>query len=94
MLVDKSAQSSPLGPGLWPNYSGHLYILLYIINKSSFTLLSIKKTNIILGVEILQITLGQNCLQFDTLTMILDTRIKSQEVSEEEHDFLIDIPIK
>ena len=26
----------------------------------------------------------QNCLQFDTVIMILDKRLKSQEVSEEE----------
>ena len=26
----------------WPNWSGHIHILLYIINKSFFTLLSMK----------------------------------------------------
>ena len=31
----------------------------------------------------------QNCLQFDTITMILDKRIKSQGVCEEEHDLII-----
>ena len=36
----------------------------------------------------------QNCLQFDTITMILDKRIKSQTVREEEHDFIIATPMK
>ena len=30
---------------------------------------------------------------FDTKTMILDKRVKSQGVSEEEHDFIIDAPM-
>ena len=36
----------------------------------------------------------QNCLQFDTITMILDKRVKPQGVSEEEHDFIIGTPMK
>ena len=33
------------------------------------------------------------CLQFDTITMILDRRVKSPGVSEEEHDFMIGTPM-
>ena len=36
----------------------------------------------------------QNCLQFDTITMILDKSIKSQGVREEERDFIIGTPMK
>ena len=36
----------------------------------------------------------QNCLQFDTISMILDKRINSQGVSEEKHDFIICTPMK
>ena len=36
----------------------------------------------------------QNFLQFDTITMILDKRVKSQVVSEDEHDFIIGTPMK
>ena len=36
----------------------------------------------------------QNCLQFDTITMILDKKVKSQGISEEEHDFTIGISMK
>ena len=37
----------------------------------------------------------QNCLQFDTITMILDKGVKSQPgVTEEEHDIIIDTPMK
>ena len=36
----------------------------------------------------------QNCFQFGTITIILDKRIKSQGVREEEHDFLIGTPMK
>ena len=32
-------------------------------------------------------------LKFDTITMILDNRVKSQGVSREEHDFIIGTPI-
>ena len=39
--------------------------------------------------NILHIIPIRNCLQFDTITMILDKRVKSQEASEEEHDFII-----
>ena len=35
-----------------------------------------------------------NCLQFDTVTMILNKRVKSHWVSEEEHDFIIGTPMK
>ena len=35
--------------------------------------------------KILHITPIQNCLQFDTLTMILNRKVKSQGVCEEEH---------
>ena len=31
----------------------------------------------------------QNCLQFDTIKMILDKRVKPQRVSEVEHDFIV-----
>ena len=31
----------------------------------------------------------RNCLQFDTITMILGKRVKSQGAKEEEHDFII-----
>ena len=48
-----------------------------IINKSFFTLLSIKRQTksskkIVHNIPI------QNCLQFDTITMNLDKRVKSQ----------------
>ena len=36
----------------------------------------------------------KNCLQFDTITMIQEKRVKSQQVSKEEHDFIIAIPMK
>ena len=36
----------------------------------------------------------QNCLQFATITTILDIRVTSQGVSEEEHDFIIGTPMK
>ena len=36
----------------------------------------------------------QNCLQFDTITMILDKRIKSQGVLEEKRDFIICTPVR
>ena len=36
----------------------------------------------------------QNCLQFNIITMTLDKRIKSQGVSEEEHNFIIGTPMK
>ena len=38
----------------------------------------------------------QNCLQFDSITVILDKRIKSQGGGgrEEEHDFIIGTPMK
>ena len=39
--------------------------------------------------KISQIISTQNCLQFDTMTVIFDKRIKSQWISEEEHDFTI-----
>ena len=35
----------------------------------------------------------QNCLQFNTIKMILDKRVKSQGVSEEKHDFIIGTPM-
>ena len=43
--------------------------------------------------KILYIIPMQNCLQFDTITMILDKRVKTQGVSEEEHDFIIGTPM-
>ena len=36
----------------------------------------------------------QNFLQFDTVTMLLGKRVKSQGVSKEEHDFIIGTPMK
>ena len=62
------------------------------INKSflTFTLLSIKKDK----QKIVHIIPTPNCLQFDTIRMILEKRVKSQGVSEEEHDSMIYTPTK
>ena len=35
----------------------------------------------------------QNCLQFDTTRMILDKRVNSKGIREEEHDFIIGTPM-
>ena len=47
-----------------------------------------------MSLKILHITSIQNCLQFDTITMILDKRIKSQGVREEKRDFIIGTSMK
>ena len=44
--------------------------------------------------KIVHIIPMQNCSQFDIITMILDKRVKSQGVSEEEHDYIIGTPMK
>ena len=44
--------------------------------------------------KILLIISIQNCLQSDTMTMILDKRIKSERVREEENNFIIGTPMK
>ena len=50
-----------------------------------------KKTNYELKIS--HIIPIQNCLQFDAIIMILDKRVKSQGVCEEEHDFIIGTPM-
>ena len=42
-----------------------------------------------MNLQILHIIPIGICLQFDTITMILDKRVKSQGVSAKEHDFII-----
>ena len=44
--------------------------------------------------KILYLILIQHCLQSDTITMILNKMVKTQGVSEEEHDFIIGTPMK
>ena len=61
-----------------------IYFLLYIINKSFFTLLPMDK-------KILQMISTQNCLQFNTTTVIL-RKSKKIRVKEKKHDFEMSLP--